>query len=292
VLSLLLTVLLAQETPRFQAASTQVRVEARVLDQNNKHLEGLTVKDFALFDNGAEQPILHVDSDALPLDLILLVDVSPSMLTQVRSAAAAARTAVSELRPGDRIAVHTFCRKHREFLPWSEAKETLVRALTDLAKPGNICAGTVLNSAIYKSASTLRQAYEPARRRAVLLFTDNNAFRGVPDAAVHMALAEADATLNAVIYSRREKLGSHSRLTADARPLVEQSGGDWMVARDASVAFRAILERIRHRYVLHFAPPSSEPGTLHQVRVQLSEQGKAAHSAAQVIARKSYSFKP
>jgi VWFA-related protein len=283
---------LAQDLPHFQTANTLVRVEARVVDQNNKHIAGLKTADFAIFDNGIEQPVLQVDSDALPLDLVLLLDVSPSMLSQLKTAAAAASTAMAGLRPDDRVAIHTFCRKHKEFLPFTQDKEKAVRALADLAKPGSICSGTVLNSAVYKSALTLQKQIQPGRRRAVLLFTDNHAFRGTPDAVVQNALAEADATLNAVIYSSRSHLGRPSRLKADARPLVEQSGGDWLVARDASLAFSLILERIRYRYVLHFSAPPSEPGQLHQVRVQWSEGAKAAYPASQVIARKSYTSKP
>lgn len=277
--------------PSFAAAASQVHVQARVVDGSGKSISGLTAADFVAFDNGTEQSIRHVDSDALPLDLVLLLDVSPSMLFQLRKVAAAAVDAVQELRPGDRVAIHSFCRKHKEFLPFTEDKAVLLAGLNRLSQRGNVCAGTVLNSAIAKAALTLQSQASKQSRRAVLLFTDNKAFRGMPDSVLLDQLAEADASLNALIYTPDGKTVRRLGLGADARPLAEASGGDWLPAKDASTAFREILERIRNRYVIYYNTPESSPGTRHEVRLALAQETRRLHPNARVLARKNYTAK-
>lgn len=285
--------LAAQDAPaaNFTAASSQVLVEARVVDGMGKTVSGLTAADFVAFDNATEQTIRHLDADTMPLDLVLLLDVSPSMLFQLKTVAAAAADAVKELRPGDRVAIHTFCRKHKEFQPFTEDKEYLLLGLNRLSQKGNICAGTVLNSAISKAALALQAQASKQSRRAVLVFTDNKAFRGMPDSLVLDHLSEADASLNAVIYTSDGKTRRRAGLGADARPLAEASGGDWLAAKDSSTAFRQILERIRNRYVIYYNTPESSPGTRHEVRVALAEETKRQHPNARVLARKNYTSK-
>ena len=97
----------AQDTPLFRTDISLVRVDAEVTD-GTQLLAGLHKEDFLIKDNGQPQPILYFSQDVLPLDLILLFDISGSMRPNVQKAAVTARVALAELHRADRVAIMTF----------------------------------------------------------------------------------------------------------------------------------------------------------------------------------------
>lgn len=102
-----LLLLTPQNQPAFRAGVSVVRVDADVRDGRGM-VEGLTLDDFRVTDNGRPQKILHVGHSEEPLDLMLLFDTSGSMMPAVRQVSDIARLALDELRPGDRAAVMAF----------------------------------------------------------------------------------------------------------------------------------------------------------------------------------------
>src|SRR5712691_8736829 len=107
-LGLLLTwICVVQETPTFRSDVSLVRVDAEVTD-GIRTLNGFRKEDFIVKDKGQPQQVLYFSQDEVPLDVILLFDISGSMRPHVERVAASASTALAELRPGDRVAIMTF----------------------------------------------------------------------------------------------------------------------------------------------------------------------------------------
>src|SRR5689334_12096544 len=70
----------AQDTPIFKAGVSLVKVDAEVTD-GTKLLGGFQKDDFRILDNETEQSILYFSQGEEPLDIILLFDLSGSMIS-------------------------------------------------------------------------------------------------------------------------------------------------------------------------------------------------------------------
>ena len=93
------------QSQTFRSGVDMVALTVTVTDPNGKYMTGLTDKDFTIFEDGVEQPLTFFASDAVPLDVALLVDTSSSMQADLPLVQAAASGLVRRLRDCDRGAV-------------------------------------------------------------------------------------------------------------------------------------------------------------------------------------------
>src|SRR5205807_940337 len=72
----------AQDAPPdviFRSDVSLVRIDAQVVDRDNRAITRLRVNDFALREEGRPQPIRNFGSENMPVDVLMLLDVSASM---------------------------------------------------------------------------------------------------------------------------------------------------------------------------------------------------------------------
>src|SRR5664279_2583680 len=67
------------DTVVFKSDVALTRVDAQVLDRDGRAIKGLEVEDFVLKVDGKVVPIRNFASENMPLDVLLLLDVSGSM---------------------------------------------------------------------------------------------------------------------------------------------------------------------------------------------------------------------
>src|SRR2546423_12822632 len=67
----------------FRSDVSLVRVDAQVLDRDNRTITGLRAADFVLRENGQPQQIRNFGTENFPVDVVLLLDVSASMRPHV-----------------------------------------------------------------------------------------------------------------------------------------------------------------------------------------------------------------
>ena len=92
----------------FRSDVSLVRVDAQVVDRDNRAITGLRVSDFVLREQGQPQPIRNFASENMPVDVLLLLDVSASMRPHVERIAQAAHQAMRVLGDEDRVAIMVF----------------------------------------------------------------------------------------------------------------------------------------------------------------------------------------
>jgi Ca-activated chloride channel family protein len=86
-----------------------VNVTATVLDTQGRYVEGLTVDDFKIFEDGIEQEISFFSHDQrVPVSMGILVDTSGSMRHKLQQALQTARELAMALSPEDEVFVITF----------------------------------------------------------------------------------------------------------------------------------------------------------------------------------------
>ena len=310
----------------FRSDVALVRVDAQVVDRSNRTIQGLVARDFVLRESGKFQNIQGVDSENLPIDLVLLLDVSASMRPHIQRVSNASHDALRQMRADDRIAIMVFDRASRVrmgFRSSREAERELERVLQDETFRG----GTDITLGMYDAADLLRREGRPEARKAIIIVTDDETERNRDVDGVSRALGRADAVLSALIAPDAMRgrygngggrypgggypggggglggiilgrprggypgggggMGPHTQ-SAGTREIALRSGGDSMPVDD-TYALQDTLARIRQRYALHFyLPDGVRPGEERYITVELADATRNRYPGAEVRYRQSY----
>src|SRR2546426_2894991 len=81
----------------FRSDVSLVRVDAQVVDRDNRTITNLRAEDFVLREDGRPQQIRNFGTVSLPVDVVLLLDVSASMRPHVERIVSASHQALSVL---------------------------------------------------------------------------------------------------------------------------------------------------------------------------------------------------
>jgi VWFA-related protein len=303
----------------FRSDVTLGRVDAQVVDGGNHPIRGLRVRDFILRVDGKPQEIRDFQSEKMPVDVVLLLDVSRSMEPHIRRVAAASHEALRALGNQDRIATMVFDRFPRLPMPFRPSRLDAERELESVLDRETFEGGTDITRGLLDTASYVEQNARRDARRAIVIVTDDQTERNRNEAAVLRALTRADSVLSALIapdalhtgtaYWRRPSFdddrlrdlfgdliprgfGSFPRgprtQSAGTSQIANQSGGDSMAVDQAS-AFEQTLARIRERYALYFyLPEGMQPGEERSVEVLLTDAARRKYRDAEVRYRRSY----
>ena len=261
-----------------------------------------------------------VVAETLPVDVLLLLDVSRSMEPHVERVVSAAHNALRALSDQDRIAIMVFDRGTRVRLPFRNSRQDVERELQEVIDRERFDGGTDITRGLIDAADYMARNARTEARRAIVVLTDDQTERDRNDASVLRALTRADAVLSALIAPDALHTGSTGRdgstgsllddprfeefkrmlppeFSADDetsytlcryRGNRARSGGD-SVAVDDAYAFENTLTRLRHRYALYFyLPEDVKPGDERAIEVELSQAALDRYPGAHVQYRRSY----
>ena len=283
----------------FKSEVNLVRVDAEVAD-GGRPLAGLKKEDFVVHDNGAEVALNGIGREEVPLDLILMFDVSGSMRPAVQAVADVTWEAFRELREGDRVAVMDFSSRTRTVLPFTTDLRSVERAIREDVLYEPFSGGTPILRAADNAALRFMEEKRGDRRRAILFITDNEGQRTMSQETVVVHLWEADAVVCGLIVNSLSAMGVASRVMNPTGVLIEQAmrvgiggladktGGDLVKASDIRRDFPALMQRLRLRYTLYYPMPKGKAGEHRKVLVELAATAKQSHPSARVYARKGY----
>ena len=274
----------AQAPPVFRAEVDLVRVEVLVTRKGSP-VRGLTAGDFEVRDGGRLQTLEPIHEEETPIDVVLVLDLSQSVggskLSALRDAASAL---LGGLRPsangleagpdGERAALLVFQEEVRLLEPLTPALDRVRRALQAVTASGS----TALLDATYAGLRLL----EPGpRRTVVVVFSDGlDSLSWLTPAQVLEAAARSDALVYAVVA--REKGDPKNVFLSQ---VTRATGGRVWTARseeELRARFLDVLDDIRSRYVLSYAPEGVASSGWHALEVRL-KQGKG-----EVLARPGY----
>jgi VWFA-related protein len=283
------------------------RVDAQVVDAQNLPIRGLKAQDFILRVDGKPQEIRNFQSDKVPVDVVLLLDVSRSMGPHIRRVTTASHQALRALGDQDRIATMVFDRATRLGMPYLGNLDA-DRQIESVLEHETFTGGTDITRGLLDTAAYVEENARHDARRAIVIVTDDETERSRNDAAVLRALTRADCVLSALIAPDALHTGAawHPPSSDDDRPratwyprgprtqsagtaeIATQSGGDSMAVDQAS-AFERTLARIRERYALYFyLPEGLQTSEEHTVEVLLSDAVRRRYPGAEIHYRRSY----
>jgi Ca-activated chloride channel family protein len=249
----------------FRSGVDLVTVSATVRDSRGRAVSDLTAADFQVFDRGVARPITEFRTEAAPVSVAILFDVSGSMDMASRALAArfAAHHVLSWLEHGrDEAALFAFDSRLHEVAPFTVDTRALQGALGEVDPFG----ATSLHDAI---ADTAKRISERAnRRRAIIVLTDgiDTASRLTP-ADVSGIASEIDVPVYVVAVvlpidnpdaNGRPSDENDVPLTVGTiRELAAWTGGELFYAStpsDTSKVARQIVRELRQQYLIAFEP--------------------------------------
>jgi len=200
-----------------------VLVNVTVTDPFNRLVTGLEQENFRVFEDSAEQEVVHFSSEDVPISIGVIFDLSGSMANKVDKARLAAVQFFKTANPQDEFFLVSFNDRAQLTSRFTNSVEELQTRLMYTAAHGR----TALLDAIYLGLSQMRGAHNA--KRALLIISDggDNHSR-YTESDIKNFVKEADVQLYAIgIYDpvgyRRtpEELNGHTLLSE----LTELTGG-------------------------------------------------------------------
>jgi Ca-activated chloride channel family protein len=291
------------QQPTFRATGDAVRIFVTVTDGDGKLVTTLAREDFEVRDEGKPQPITLFDNTPQPIRLVVMLDVSGSMMGNLPLLRAGAEQLFVRLRPDDVARVGAFGHEVTISPTFTNDAAELRRALPATINPE---APTPLWRAIDEAMDTFDD--EDATRKVVLVLSDGKDSGQIgfnqpvaSQAGVIDRAREEDVMVYAIgMRSRGQRPapglgrgGLQAMLLADlpdpglARVAQETGGGytEIRFGEDLAAAFARVADELHSQYLLGFAPPRRD-GKVHDVDVRLSQRGLTARARKNYVAPK------
>lgn len=283
----------SQAPPVFAARVDNVYVDAFV-SHRRESVTGLIASDFELRDNGVEQSVELLSTEALPLLAVLAFDTSGSLFgKRLEALKEAGRVFLGSLRREDEVSLFTFAGETQWRVPPTTDKARVSRELEGLETGG----ATSVVDALYAALVLPRTR----ARTLVLLFTDGEDNMSFLDFRQMRLVAERSNALIHVVGLRRPEdedlapvLDLAGRMlpaagtpslewahTFGLRQVAEASGGRYWEAESPArlkTAFSAIAETMAQRYVLSYEPQGVKRPGWHEIELRLRTRPGEVHA--------------
>jgi VWFA-related protein len=252
-----------QPTPIFSAKIDAVRVDVLVTEGGRPVL-GLGSEDFEVFDNGVPQRVDLVSFEAIPLNVVVVLDVSASVTGQrLEHLRAAGGALLDALKGDDQAALITFGHAVVIRSALTRDVEKIRAGLADTEARG-------MTSLLDATYTGIVLGESDIGRALVILFSD-----GVDTASWlgEDALLQTARRSDAVVYAvHLRPAGGSSFLRAVT---TATGGGLFQIesSRDLSATFVSILEEFRHRYLVSYTPEGVPRDGWHTVDVRVKPRG-------------------
>lgn len=258
------TVRTATLTIAEKTTADAVLVPVVVTDDDGKFAKGLTRDDFRVTEDGIPQRIAYFQSENVPLEIAIAIDISGSMGPTLPAVKTAIKRFLTRLKPIDRVTLVAF--NDRAFVLSRREADPAVRiaAVDRLTASG----GTALYDAVVTSLNLIGG---PISRRALIVFTDGEDTRSLASPApVEQRIRESDATVYVITHGTGAGADALRRQTGR---LAEISGGRaFPVGRieELERTFDFIHSEMESQYLIGYEPTNvKRDGTYRKVTVQV-----------------------
>jgi len=256
----------AQEIPTFSAGVEAIRLDVLVTS-GDRVVRGLEAADFEVRDNGVLQAVELVDSENLPVNVILALDTSGSVagepLEHLRSAGGAL---LGRLLPDDLAGLVTF--SHEVTL-----REGLTRDRSRLESALALVEPRGETAVIDGSYAAMMLGETHVGRDLLIVFSDGvDTSSWLTDGQVLEAARRCDVVAYGVSVRgtvEPDFLGRLAQVTGGSLFEVEST-------RDLSTVFIDIFDEFRGRYLLSYTPQGVSGDGWHRLDVKIKERRGAA----------------
>ena len=218
--------------------------------------EPFKAENFAIYENGVEQRIKAVTFDATPARIVLLVDNSQTLRTDVAKMTAAVKEFAYEIYEGDQIFVAAYDEKAEIIEEWTDDAKKIETSLATFRKKGNPRLFDSLGDILEQ---VLRPLIPAVRKTAVVIVSDGLDRGSAKN--FERILSDYQAA-NVAIYAIQipDRTGGAYRRDqpkpeAVIQKLTEATGGKVFDFDEPQTAAKAICDELKYnRYLLAYQP--------------------------------------
>jgi len=258
----------AQQGAPFSAKVEIVRVDVLVVE-GGQPVRGLTARDFEILDDGVPQQVDLVSFEQIPLNVILLLDLSGSVAGErLEHLRGAGRAVLEQLKADDQAALLTFSHSLGLGADLTHDLSQVRTALDSVEASGE----TALLDGTYAG---IMLAESDVGRALLLVFSD-----GVDTSSWLTAASVLDTAKRSdvVVYGVSLRGGGTPRFLRDLSAFTGGSLFEIESTQNLTALFVRILEEFRHRYLVSYSPRGvSKPGW-HRLEVRV--KGRRANVKA------------
>lgn len=227
-----------------------------VVSREGDSKEPVKAENFAVYENGVEQKIKAVTFDATPARIVLLVDNSQTLRTDVAKMTAAAKEFAYEIYEGDQIFVAAYDEKAEIIEEWTDDAKKIEKSLATFRKKGNPRLFDSLGDVLEQVVRPLM----PAVRKTAVVIVSDGLDRGSTK-TFERILADYQSA-NVAIYAIQipDRTGGAYRRDqpkpeAVIQKLTEGTGGKVFDFEESQTAAKAICDELKYnRYLLAYQP--------------------------------------
>jgi Ca-activated chloride channel homolog len=269
-----------QGHPVFRSSASVVALNVAVSNPQKKFVTGLSARDFEVYEDGVQQELSFFETADVPIDVILLLDVSSSMRDRMPVVHEAARNFMKVLRNGDRGAVLAFSQHVRILQTPTSDPAAIAAAINSTSAEG----ATALFNAIYvalKEFGQTAQTTGQVRRKAIVVLSDGEdtssliAFEDVLDLARRSGVNIYTIALQSqqAAHDPKADRAYFSGANHAMRTLASETGAQSFFPADVqslSTVYSTIAAELEAQYSLAYAPRNAQAdGSFRRILVRV-----------------------
>ena len=291
-----------QEEP-LRLSTQLVVIDAQVLNKKTgSPCQGLTERDFVVYEDGEKQKLTHFSQDSLPLSIVLLLDISGSVMPTINSVRESGLKALNQLKSGDEVALMAFGVWTTVLQEFTKDRQLVAERVGAIERMGPwIREGTYIDEAMYGAARQLSHATLPDSRRIIIVVTDNltnqpptlghseaeslKQVHGAGASVCGLVVGDFNNTVNEYRRTKgwtlKDSIGSYVAETGGIRSQVDKD--------DVTVKLAGLIDRLRSSYSLGYTPTNEKrDGRFRNVIVKVSSEVERREGKMTIVARKGY----
>lgn len=276
-----------------------VNLNVSVTDRQGKKVTQLKKEDFVILEDGVEQEIVHFAPVEAPVNLVLLLDLSGSIGSQLKAMKKAANRFIDSLKENDRTAVAIFTSRFKLVSGFTSDRKRLKECVDHIKHPGG---GTRLYDAEWATFDLLNEVKDA--RKAIVVLTDGVDSSFLPEeeeGSKHafdellMRAVEEDTTIYPIYFDTEPDLGRYYSKAAYAearkqlRTLAEQTGGAYFSAariEDLDGVYNQVAAELHALYsVAYAAKDTRKDGRFRAIRLRVNLEGIKSRTKRGYFAR-------
>ena len=248
--------------------------------RGKKLIPNLAKSDFTLSEDGMPVVVDRLDNEAVPLQVVLIVDLSESVRPSLKSIQEASIAFLDSLKPKDRVTLILFNSEIQSFHQQTDDRSLIVREINHARARGM--------TRLYDSMILGMKFLEGTPgRKALVCFTDGQDTSGTLSGT---AALNAAARFGYPIYM----IGAGASLELDSlkillRQFAEINSGRAFFIQSTNKlrdAFYEVAEELRSAYVLNYYTNVAQDGRWHNLSVGTIDPSYTVHSRKGFFSRR------